>query len=293
VEKNVNKFVKYGKEGAKVAGSFATKLIRPIAAGLMVNDATERYHEYLKEGMSKDEAFFRSGLDAFASFMTFGLSDKAPSHYDFKRDNLNVRAIADNPMYYNQPIPNMAHISPVAASVLNQPSSGQDYHIAVANQIFQAQQTQYIKDATEKMKDLFHPIAPAYGVTIPTTAGELTLTQNEKGYLRIGDYQTNVPMSDFRSYVNQNPAVLPQLANTLVNSGLYNENVYDKFGRGYEKQDNGQIESLLANLNYFQRVSTKDSQIGFSTMTDFQEKMTELLEELSTSKEEKDKKEFK
>jgi hypothetical protein len=204
-------------------------------------------------------------------------------------------------MNYNQAVPpSMVNIhgathpiSPVTASVLNQPSSGQDYHTAVANQIFQAQQTQYIKDATEKIKDLFNPVAPAYGVTIPTTAGELTLTQNEKGYLKIGDYQTNVPMSDFRNYVNQHPEVLPQLANTLVSSGLYNDNVYDKFGRGYEKQDNGQIEALLSNLNYFQRVSTKDSQVGLGTMIDYQERMIDILEEKLSTLEDKDKKEIK
>jgi len=87
---------------------------------------------------------------------------------------------------------------------------------------------------------------------------------------------------------------MQQFTQALVNSGFNNNNVYDRFGKGYEKLDNGQVEHLLSNLVYFQQTATKDSQVGLSTMTDYQERMIEILEEkLSVFDEKKDIKNIK
>jgi hypothetical protein len=130
------------------------------------------------------------------------------------------------------------------------------------------------------IKDVVNPVAPAYGTTIPTLGGNLAITQNEQGYLQIGNYQTQIPMSEFRNYMHQHPEAMQQFASALVKSGFNNENVYDKFGRSYEKMDNGQIESLLSNLNYYQRTSTKDSQVGLGTIADMLEKQLEMTEDM-------------
>ena len=109
--------------------------------------------------------------------------------------------------------------------------------------------------------------------------GELSIG-NDNGYLRIGDWTTRVPMSDFRNYMNAHPEVAQTLPQMFATSGFNNQNVYERMGQAYEKMDNGNVENLLANMQYYQRTQTKDTQIGLGNTNDLLEKNLEYMEKL-------------
>ncbi|WP_456470002.1 conjugal transfer protein TraG N-terminal domain-containing protein [Caminibacter sp.] len=305
--------LKIGKKLLKYAGL--------AGAAYSLYDAGSTYKSYIDKGLSPVDAAEKTAYD-ITNGATFGAVDGMVNQYhkavnDFAKGDYiqgfkdsvkipvtginaaynNMVQLADAAIKYmfssNNDVPmyndtkTTIPISPVTANAIQQPSSGQDYHTAVVNQIFQAQATKNIAEAMNQFRDLYNPVAPVNGITIPTMGGELSIGNNN-GYLQLGDYTTRVPMSDFRNYVAQHPEVAQTLPQVLATSGFNNENVYDKFGRGYEKMDNGQVESLLANMNYIQQTSTKDSQIGLGTIMDYQEKMVEILEENLASKEEKE-----
>ena len=174
---------------------------------------------------------------------------------------------------------NTQPVSTAAAQAVTQPSSGADYHTSITNQVEQARATNYIQQAMNNLKDVTHPIAPAPGVTIPTMGGNLSIGTSNNGNLQIGDYETRVPMAEFRNFMNNNPQVYQAFAQTIATSPFNNDNVQEKFGSSYDKRDNGTMENLLSDMNYYARTSTKDSQIGLGGMLDMQERMIEILEE--------------
>ena len=142
-------------------------------------------------------------------------------------------------------------VSAVAATVLNQPSSGTDYHSSLTNQIMQIQATKNIAEAMNQIPDLWHKIAPVHEVTIPTMGGELSIGNNN-GYLRIGDYTTKVPINEFRNYMQSHPKMAMSFSEILATSGFNNENVKTFFEENYGKADNRDVEYLIKNIQNYQ-----------------------------------------
>ena len=87
-------------------------------------------------------------------------------------------------------------------------------------------------------------------------------------------------MNDFRSHLNSNPDIAQALPQMIATNGLNNQNTYDKLGKGYDKIDNGNIENLLGNMQYYQRAQTKDTQIGLGNVSDGIERQLDKFEEL-------------
>ena len=88
-------------------------------------------------------------------------------------------------------------------------------------------------------------------------------------------------MSDFRSHLNSNPDIAQALPQMIATSGLNNQNTYDKIGKGYDKVDNGNVENLLGNMQFYQRTQTKDTQIGLGNTNDLLERSLEHMEKLN------------
>ena len=79
-------------------------------------------------------------------------------------------------------------ISPIAAVATQTPITPHDAIQSVTSQINQAAITQNMSQAVQNVKDLFNPVASAYGVTIPTSGRNLGISQNNSGYLKINEH---------------------------------------------------------------------------------------------------------
>jgi len=96
-----------------------------------------------------------------------------------------------------------SHISPITSINMNNPVTPHDVHQSVTSQVQSIQFQQRMAENQEYMRQFVN--LGAFGTTVQTAAGELSLSTSRQGTLMIGDYQTNVPVNDFRNYMNTNP----------------------------------------------------------------------------------------
>ena len=217
-ENSIEKYAKKVKSLATELPGKALPILDKLAVPLTLADfaykSNEWYHKFREDGDGVGYAFAKSGIMGVTDItkdtldlVTFGqYSNFVNSSIEARKnavpfDRSNVKAIADNPSLYNQTI-NTGHvtahpISPIAAATLQQPTAGADYHTSVANQVQAIQLQQRLVQDQEYMRQFINPTNPAYGVTLQTASGELSLASTPRGTLEIGGYQTNVLFLEF------------------------------------------------------------------------------------------------
>ncbi|WP_297465640.1 hypothetical protein, partial [Thermococcus sp.] len=183
------------KGAVKVGGKLA-----PVATvAEFTYHANSRYHQFRNEGDSITEAFIKSGVMGITDvgmetldLLTLGqysnfVKNSIDANLNRPRfeDRNAYRSIVDNPSFYYNASGNVHNlnnaanpswISSVAAQVVTQPTAGADYHTSVANQVQTIQLQQRLVQDQEYMRQFINPTNPAYGVTLQTASGELSLS---------------------------------------------------------------------------------------------------------------------
>ena len=227
--------LKIGKKFLKYAGI--------AGVGYSLYDLADKYNENIKAGMSPLQAAGETAYD-FADETTFGAVDGMTKQYkkavaDFQRgdyikgikDSLNIPVKGIESAYNN--MVNLSQqaidwvqswwsgdqnqkVSPTTANAINTPLTPHDVHQSVTSQVQSIQFQQRMAENQEYMRQFVN--LGAFGTTVQTAAGELSLSTSRQGTLMIGDYQTNVPVNDFRNYMNTNPDAYQSFVSMLSNS---------------------------------------------------------------------------
>ena len=287
-EKKVNTFadknlVNKAPKGITTLGKFA---IENLIDGTPLNP-TSLADDYLYQGKFKGfapdddwltpkEALVRVGNNAFETNVNFDALNNwmqaNPKRAQMLQSALNHQtyispvdleniSTPDGLFNYVMSHTKMTEISPTAATALHQPTTGADYHTSVANQIQAIQLQQRLVQDQEYMRQFINPVNPAYGVTLQTASGELSLASTPRGTLEIGGHQTNVPVSEFRNFMNSNPDSYQNFVQTVANSNINNNNASDLFS-GYQKLDNGRVENILQVMQYQTSRQADNTMIG-------------------------------
>jgi len=112
-------------------------------------------------------------------------------------------------------------LSPVASAAISQPLPLADPAIqsnwaqSVVSQIHHQEAQTRAMENIAQVQQFTHPVAPAYGVTMQTSGGEISITRGTDGYVQIGGQETNIPVSQFTSYM-QNPEQAQQFAQVMA-----------------------------------------------------------------------------
>jgi len=170
-----------------------------------------------------------------------------------------------------------------AVSALQHPS---DINQSIRSQIESAHALKNMEQAiiNRQHNDMFarqliNPVAPARGATFETLGGELTFGQNNSGYLKVGDIQTQVPFSEFRNYLSD-PSNLQNFVQQLSSSKISNDSLANLFS-SYDKKDTSKVEDILGTIYSVGKEQTMDSRVGLGEMTMLSEKQFENLSKMT------------
>ena len=171
-----------------------------------------------------------------------------------------------------------SHISPITSINMNNPVTPHDVHQSVTSQVQSIQFQQRMAENQEYMRQFVN--LGAFGTTVQTAAGELSLSTSRQGTLMIGDYQTNVPVNDFRNYMSTNPDAYQSFVSMLSNSKLNNDNSGMMLS-GYSKLDNGRIENILQVMQQHTAKQSDNTMIGLQESNNYLEKLYDTNKELT------------